>query len=183
MRLFTGLDLPRDVVANLEELLRRLKPTAKIKWSPPGNLHVTTKFIGEWPEERLGELKSALAAIPPAGVIPVRIRQVGFFPNARAPRNFWAGIEAPGLPDLAAATDRAAAALGVTAEKHPFSPHLTLARIKPPAELAALHQAIARLTSLDFGEFPAASFFLYLSTLRPSGSVYTKLAEFPLTKS
>jgi len=183
MRLFTGLDLPRDVVANLEELLRRLKPAAKINWSPPANLHITTKFIGEWPEDRLGELKSALAAISCAGVIPVRIRQIGFFPNARAPRNFWAGIEAPGLPELAAATDKATAALGIAAEKRPFSPHLTLARIKPPAELSALHQAIARLTSLDFGEFPAASFFLYLSTLRLSGSVYTKLAEFPLTKS
>jgi len=183
MRLFTGLDLPRDVVANLEELLSRLKPTAKLNWSPPANLHVTTKFIGQWPEERLGELKAALAAIPRGGVIPVRIRQVGFFPNSRAPRNFWAGIEAPGLPELAAATDRATAALGVASEKRPFSPHLTLARIKPPAEIASLHQAIGGLTSFDFGEFPAASFFLYLSTLRPSGSVYTKLAEFPLTKS
>ncbi|MEO8370024.1 MAG: RNA 2',3'-cyclic phosphodiesterase [Candidatus Solibacter sp.] len=183
MRLFTGLDLPPNLVANLEELLRRLQPTAKLNWSPPANLHVTIKFIGEWPEQRLGELKAALTAIPRTGVIPVRIRQVGFFPNARAPRNFWAGIEAPGLPELAAATEHATAALGVVSEKRPFAPHLTLARIKPPAELAALHQAIGRLTSLDFGEFPAASFFLYLSTLRPSGSVYTKLAEFPLTKS
>ena len=73
MRLFTGLDLPRDVAANLEELLRRLKPTAKVNWSPPANLHVTTKFIGEWPEGRLGELKAALAGIPRGGVIPVRI--------------------------------------------------------------------------------------------------------------
>jgi RNA 2',3'-cyclic 3'-phosphodiesterase len=183
MRLFTGLDLPRDVVANFEALLRSLKPAARINWSPPENLHITTKFIGEWPEARLEELKAALAAIPRGSVIPVRIRQVGFFPNSRAPRNFWAGIEAPGLPELAAATDRTTAALGIASEKRAFSPHLTLARIKPPAELNALHQAISRLASVDFGAFPAASFFLYLSTLRPSGSVYTKLAEFPLTKS
>jgi len=183
MRLFTGLDLPRDVVANLDELLRRLKPAAKINWSPPANLHVTTKFIGEWPEERLGELKSALAAAPTGGPIQVRVRQLGFFPNTRAPRNFWAGIEAPGLRELAAATDKATASLGAAREKRPFSPHLTLARIKPPAELGGLHQAISSLTSTDFGEFSAASFFLYLSTLRPTGSVYTKLAEFPLTKS
>jgi len=183
MRLFTGLDLPRDVAANLEELLRRLKPTAKVNWSPPANLHVTTKFIGEWPEGRLGELKAALAGIPRGGVIPVRIRQVGFYPNGRAARNFWAGIEAPGLPELAAATDKATAALGIDSEKRAFSPHLTLARIKSPAELGALHQAIGGLASRDFGEFAAASFFLYLSSLRPTGSVYTKLAEFPLTKS
>jgi len=53
MRLFTGLDLPADVVHNLEQLLQRLRPTARIHWSLAANLHITTKFIGEWPEERL----------------------------------------------------------------------------------------------------------------------------------
>jgi 2'-5' RNA ligase len=188
MRLFTGLDLPGDLAANLEELLRRLKPAARMQWSPPANLHVTTKFIGEWPEERLGELKAALAGLPARAVMAVRIRRVGFFPNAHAPRNFWCGIEAPGLPELAADIDSATAGLGVAREKRAFSPHLTLARItlaqsRQRVELGPLHQAIAALPSLDFGGFQAASFFLYQSTLRPAGSVYTKLAEFPLTKS
>ena len=61
MRLFTGLDLPDEVVANLDELVRRLKPAGPIAWSPPSNLHITTKFIGEWKEERLGDLTTALA--------------------------------------------------------------------------------------------------------------------------
>ena len=183
MRLFTGLELPGDLAGNLEELLRRLKPAARIRWSPPANLHVTTKFIGEWPQERLGELQAALAGLPARAAIPVRIRRVGFFPNAHAPRNFWCGIEAPGLAELAADTDSATARLGIAREKRALSPHLTLARIKPPMELQPLHQAIAALPSLEFGGFEAGSFFLYQSTLRPAGSVYTKLAEFPLTKS
>jgi 2'-5' RNA ligase len=183
MRLFTGLDLPGDVVANLEELLRRLKPAARIQWSPPANLHVTTKFIGEWPEARLGELKATLAGLPGRAVIPVRIRRVGFFPNPHSPRSFWCGIEAPGLPELAADTDLATAALGVARDKRAFSPHLTLARIKQGVELQPLREALAALATLEFGGFPAVSFFLYQSTLRPAGSVYTKLAEFPLTKS
>ncbi len=145
MRLFTGLDLPGDLVANLEELLRRLKPTARIHWSPPANLHVTTKFIGEWPEARLGELKTALGDLPGRDAIPVRIRRVGFFPNPHSPRIFWCGIEAPGLPELAADTDSATAALGVRREDRPFSPHLTLARIKERVELQPLREAIAAL--------------------------------------
>jgi 2'-5' RNA ligase len=183
MRLFTGLDLPAEVAGNLEELLRRLKATARVQWSPPQNLHITTKFIGEWPEARLGDLTMALAGMPGRAAIPVRIRRVGFYPNPRAPRIFWCGIEAPGLEALAGDTDSATAALGIQPEKRAFSPHLTLARIKPPAELQALHAAIAGLGALEFGEFAARSFFLYQSTLQPSGSVYTKLAEFPLTKS
>src|SRR5947209_1745524 len=141
MRLFVGLDLPEDVVKNLEMLLHRLRPTAAISWSPPANLHITTKFIGEWPEERLEELKRALSGVPPRDLIRMDIRRVGFFPNPHSPRVFWCGIEAPGLDALAADTDRATAALGIESEKRAFSPHLTLARIKERLDLQPLREA------------------------------------------
>lgn len=181
MRLFTGLDLPAEVVHNLERLIGRLRPTARIQWSPPANLHITTKFIGEWPEGRLEELKSALAALRPREAIAVRVRGVGFFPNPHSPRVFWCGIEAPGLDVLAADTDNATSALGIASEARAFSPHLTLARIKSKADLQPLREAVAGLDSREFGEFEAPGFFLYRSTLKPTGSVYTKLAEFPLS--
>jgi len=182
MRLFTGLDLPAEVIRNLEELLDQLRPSARIQWSPPANLHVTTKFIGEWPEERLGELTRALEGVASRPTISVQIRRVGFYPNSHSPRIFWCGIEAPGLKELAADTDRATAALGIESEKREYSPHLTLARIKERLDLEPLRAKIAALPSLDFGRFDARAFFLYRSTLRPQGSVYTKLAEFPLSK-
>ena len=67
-------------------------------------------------------------------------------------------------------------------EKRSFSPHLTLARIKEPVPLQRLRATIAGLDSFDFGRFAADRFFLYLSRMLPRGSVYTKLAEFPLAK-
>jgi RNA 2',3'-cyclic 3'-phosphodiesterase len=182
MRLFTALDLPREVAGNLEQLLERLRPAARIHWSPPSNLHITTKFIGEWPEARLEELKRALAGLPARPSIAVRIRRLGFFPNPHAPRVFWCGIEAPGLEALAADTDSATSALGIPREQRAFSPHLTLARIKERLDPQPLREAVAALPSLEFGEFQAGVFFLYLSQLRSSGSVYTKLAEFALSK-
>jgi 2'-5' RNA ligase len=178
MRLFTGLELPGEVVRNLEAMLARLRPAARIQWSPPANLHITTKFIGEWPAERLAELQQALAALPARPPIQVEAAKVGFFPNARAPRVFWCGIDAPGLEALALDTDEATAALGVARENRAFSPHLTLARIKDRLDLRLLHEAIAALPRVEFGRFAAESFFLYQSQLRPTGSVYTKLAEF-----
>ena len=60
MRLFTGIDLPDDVREKLERLLMHLRPCAHLKWSPVYNLHVTLKFIGEWPEEKLPQLEAAL---------------------------------------------------------------------------------------------------------------------------
>jgi 2'-5' RNA ligase len=179
MRLFTAIDLPEGVVAALARLIEQLRPTARIHWSPPENLHITTKFIGEWPEARQGELTAALQALPRFEPIPIEIRGLGYFPNPHSPRVFWAGIHAsPALAELASATDRALARLGIPAEKRPFSPHLTLARIKEPVPLAALRQAIAALPETDFGSFTADRFYLYLSTLRPSGSVYTRLSDF-----
>jgi len=182
MRLFTALDLSAEVISNLKKLLLRLRPAAEIRWSPPENLHVTTKFIGEWPAERLEELKAALAGLPARAPIPVRIRRVGFFPNPHAPRVFWCGVEAAELGALAADTDRATAALGVPSEERAYSPHLTLARIKEPVSLQPLREIIASLPSLEFGDFEADRFFLYHSRMNPAGSVYTKLAEFRLAK-
>src|SRR5437868_2113089 len=102
MRLFTGLDLPGEAVASLEQLLDLLRPAARIHWSLPANLHITTKFIGAWPEERLDELKGALAGTPPRPAIPVRLNRIGFRPNPHAPHVLFCGIEAPGLDALAA---------------------------------------------------------------------------------
>ena len=180
MRLFIGLDVPPAVVGKLEELLDQLRPTARINWSVPSNLHITTKFIGEWPEERLEKLRGALGKIPARPVIPVHVRNVGFFPNPHSPRVFWCGIDAPALGALAAETDRATASLGIESEKREFSPHLTLARIKDKLNLQPLREKIAALPSLDFGSFESRSFFLYRSQVGRGGSVYTKLAEFPL---
>jgi RNA 2',3'-cyclic 3'-phosphodiesterase len=183
VRLFTAIDLPPEVIRDLEKLLEKLRPTARINWSPPANMHVTTKFIGWWPDERLEELKSTLAGIGPRPLIAVSIAQLGFFPNAKSPRVFWCGVDAPGLEALAAATEDAMASLGIARENRPFSPHLTLARIKERLDLKPLNEAIARLGSLDFGRFTIDRFYLYESKLHPAGSVYTKVQEFPFSQS
>lgn len=184
MRLFTGFDLPAEVVGNLERLVGELRPQARIQWSPPRNLHITTRFIGEWPEAGLDELKAALGGLPSFPPVQIRVRGLGFFPNPHHPRVFWAGVDAPPEPAaLAAATDRALAGLGLAPEQRPFSPHLTLARIKEPVPMQPLREAIAALPSVEFGGFTADRFWLYHSRLAPGGSVYTKLAEFSLLKN
>jgi 2'-5' RNA ligase len=183
MRLFTAVDIPPDVIRRLDRLVSELRPTARIAWSPVANLHITTKFIGEWPEARADELIQALRGLSRREPIPIEVHGLGFFPNPRAPRVFWAGVHAPGaLGELALETDRALARLGVPSESRAFSPHLTLARIKTPVTLEELHKAIAALASTDCGAFTVDRFFLYRSKLTPSGSIYTKLSEFPFAQ-
>ena len=178
MRLFTAIDLSDEVVQNLAGLIDRLRPTAPIKWSPRENLHVTTKFIGEWPEERLGELKTSLGGLPARAPIAVHLAKLGYFPNPHSPRVFWAGIDAPGLAELAHDIDQVLSLIGVPKEQRAFSPHLTLARIKEPVTMSGLLQAVAHLPSLDFGECIVDRSYLYHSRLGSGGSTYTKLAEF-----
>ena len=180
MRLFTGIDLPEPVSNNLNALLERLRHTAHLKWTPAYNLHLTTKFIGEWPEERLTELVDQLRPLGNRAPIPIRAEGIGWFPNPHAPRLLWAGVKAgPELRKLAEETDELLSQLGVAHETKTFSPHLTLARIKEAVPLAPVRQAISQLPTVDFGNFVAKRFCLYLSKPGPSGSIYTQLAEFP----
>jgi 2'-5' RNA ligase len=177
MRLFTAIDLPPEVTGRLDALIAKLRPLANIRWSPAANLHITTKFIGQWPEERLAELQAALAGMGRRAPIPIHVRGLGFFPNRKSPRVFWAGVEAPAeLGALARDIDSALAKLGVEPESREYSPHLTLARIKETAPALTLE-----LGQPDFGSFVADRFYLYLSKPGRSGSVYTKLSEFPFT--
>jgi RNA 2',3'-cyclic 3'-phosphodiesterase len=177
MRLFIGLPIPDPVQANLRALLQRLRPLADFRWTPVENLHVTTKFIGEFPEPRLDEMKQALAGVPVPAPIDVSVRGLGWFPNPHHPRVFWAGVDGgEPLRALAAATDEATARLGVASEEREFRPHLTLARLKGPTPLESIRRGVASLDSQDFGSFRPAGFVLYIS----SQGKYTSLAEFPL---
>ena len=180
MRLFTAIEIPVEVREALRAFVERLKPLAKFSWSHIDNLHVTTKFIGEWPESRLQEMVHVLEGVANAGPIDIRVRGIGWFPDERHPRVFWAGVEASqALGDLAHATEQAVATLGVPAEDRRYSPHLTFARIREAIPLDPLRRAIQNLPSgcgFDFGSFQAAEFFLYSS----AGGRYSRLARFSL---
>jgi RNA 2',3'-cyclic 3'-phosphodiesterase len=181
MRLFTGIELPDEVRERLERLLMHLRAAAHLKWSPVYNLHVTLKFIGEFPEEKLPQLEAALRSIGPRAPIPAEVKGLGWFPNPHHPKVFWVAVHAgEELARLAHDIDIALEPLGVAQDSRPFTAHLTLARIKEPVPLQALRSLIAQLESVEFGPFPVDRFFLYRSQPGSAGSIYTKLSEYPL---
>lgn len=182
MRLFTAVDPSPEVHQNLVRLLERLRPEARLRWTRPDNLHLTLKFIGEYPEGNLPQLEAGLRAVEWPGPFEVRLRGSGFFPNERAPRVFWVGVEAgPKLGALADRIDKALTGLGILAERRPYSPHLTLARIEDRAPLERLREAIKALDSGEIGTFRPDRFYLYRSQPGPGGSVYSRIGEFGKT--
>ena len=180
MRLFTGIARPPRVRDNLARVLKELRPLAPVNWSPVENLHITTKFIGQWPEERLAEVEEALETVNFGRVFEIAIARFGFFPNPHHPHAFFAGVQAePGLAELSNRIDEALRPLGIAGENRPYSPHLTLARIKQE-DIRELREHIAKMTNFDFGKFQVSEFHLYLSNTGPKGSIYKPLAKYAL---
>jgi 2'-5' RNA ligase len=184
MRLYTGISLTQEVEANLTTLLEDLRPIADLKWSPVENLHITTKFIGEWPPSRLAELNAALSELAADSVSPsICLRGFDWFPDSYHPKALAISVESNlRLTGLASATATALETLGLPQEARPYKPHLTLARIPDRAQpgIRNLQAHLAPMTDFDFGSFRATEFHLYLSTPGPQASVYRKLASFPL---
>ncbi len=179
MRLFTAIDLPSDVLLRLERLLSALRPEALIKWSPLDNLHVTTKFIGEWPESRFDELHEALSSIAPRHPFEMELKDLGWFPNERSPRVLWAGVhDRAALLELVHDTEERLLPLGIKKEDREFAPHLTLARIKGPVPLRRLRQKVQEMQPAALGEFSVSRFSLYRSDPGSNSSIYRKLRDY-----
>jgi len=179
MRLFTAIDLPSTVLLRLERLLIALRPEAFIKWSPLDNLHITTKFIGHWPDSRLEELDEALSSLSSRDEFYVEVKGLGWFPNERSPRVLWAGVEGgDALSLLARDIEDLLVPLGVAKEDREFSPHLTLARIKNPVPLRRLRARVLEMQPAAFGRFPVSRFSLFRSDPGSNASIYRKLREY-----
>ena len=183
MRLFVALEIPTVVRQNLAALVDSLRAiTKEPRWVRPENLHVTLKFLAEVAEGKLDRILGALRAIRSEQQVTADFRGLGFFPDDKHPRVFWAGIEASSnLKTLAADIDSAVLEFGIAREKRAFSPHLTLARIERPRLPEALRAAITTNAHREFGSLQTNEFCLIQSKLRPSGAEYTTLASFQFT--
>jgi 2'-5' RNA ligase len=181
MRLFVALEIPSAVRGNLAALLESLRAVSpQTRWVRPENLHVTLKFMGEVPETKLAATRSVLAGVRSDQPVTVDFRGLGFFPNEKRPRVFWAGIEAsPNLKTLAADIESVVEKLGIPREQRPFSPHLTLARFEPPGLPERLRSAIQENAAREFGSLRTNQYHLIESKLKPSGAEYTTLESFP----
>jgi RNA 2',3'-cyclic 3'-phosphodiesterase len=181
MRLFVALEIPSAVRENLAALVKSLRAVSpQTRWMRPENLHVTLKYIGEVSEEKGAAIRAALSGVHSEQPIALDFRGLGFFPNEKQPRVFWAGIEAsPNLRTLADVIDGATEKLAIPREKRPFSPHLTLARFEPPRLPEKLRAAIQENAGREFGSLRTSRFHLVESKLKRSGAEYTTVESFP----
>ena len=112
---------------------------------------------------------------------PIRLEGIGWFPNPHNPRVLWTGVKAgPELGEARVRYGRGTRASGSRAGNEEVLAASDSGSDQGCRSPWPPRQAIAQLPSVDFGSFTADRFYLYLSKPGPSGSIYTKLAEFPL---
>jgi len=188
LRCFVAIELEDDI----REAIRRTQALLKVaqagkygRWVRPEGIHLTLKFLGDVPENRVELIADAIRkAATDLAPFPLFFGKLGCFPNLRAPRVTWVGVDDPSgdLRRLQRDVETNLSDLGYPPEKRAFHPHLTLARTRrvTRGEQAALGELVRR-THLDrLGEMEVAEVSLMRSELQPSGSVYTQLAAAPL---
>ncbi len=180
MRLFVAIEIPEDVRQNLARVLREFRAMSpEAKWVRPENMHLTLKFLGEIDAAKLNDVQAILAAIRSPHSVALEFRGVGFFPNVKRPRVFWAGVESSAnLSMIAAQIDHALHTLSFPLEDRPFTPHLTLARFSQPSLAIALQTAASVDPPCWFGSFSASQFHLIESRLKSAGAEYTTLESY-----
>ncbi len=190
VRTFVALELPDEVKAYLGGLQETLLATAQrqrldvgrsLKWVDPESIHLTLKFLGGVDVELLASLERAVESAA-LGVAAPRLRLVslGAFPSPRQPRVLWAGLggDLATVGTLQQRVEAELGKLGFQPEKRPFTPHLTLARLREQAGPDE-RRAVAALTAAAPGvvelAFITERLSLMKSELQPSGARYEAL--------
>ena len=190
LRAFIAVELPAELQQKVHRATanfrRGIDPL--IRWTAAEHMHLTLKFLGDVSQPNveflIQMLRTQAELISP---FVIQLGGLGSFPGPKRPRVIYIGIQAPAaLGTLQRGIESASRRLGYEAEERPFSPHLTLGRVKQNIS-ASDQQNIRRAidgTQVDvLGSARIDSVHLYKSELRPSGSVYTRLYSAPLRKN
>ena len=170
MRVFIAIELPEDIREGLAEVQRELRPvTNSARWVATESAHLTLKFLGEITEQRAEEVHQAMTGLT-WKPFQITVKGVGFFPGARSPRVFWAGLHAPTLEALAERIDSRMETFGFEKERSAPFARTSLSPAPSTDRLdAALVTAASQFEEHEFGTFNVDRCFLYQSELTSSG--------------
>ena len=188
LRAFIAVEIPPEIYQAIETkmaFLRSALNTSLVRWVPSTNIHLTLKFLGDTSPTNVELLAQMLSVeTDQHQVFEIEFGGLGAFPNPKRPRVIWIGIQAPaGLEALQHGIEAASAKLGYPVEKRPFSPHLTIGRVKQNIHASGMQKIRTTLEETQVGSLGTAQItavHLFKSDLKPTGAVYTKLFSAPL---
>jgi 2'-5' RNA ligase len=184
VRAFLALEIRPATRASLGEVIRRLRPhTLRVRWVDPAQMHLTLVFFDDLPPGKLEAVTEAAAAacgrFPP---ITLQAKGLGYFGQGDRMRVLWCGLSEPTgtLALLRAELQAALEPLGFAPERRPFSPHLTLGRLREPSREFPLRRELEGMAAFEAAPEVADHLTLFESTLTPRGPLYTVRGRWPL---
>jgi 2'-5' RNA ligase len=185
VRAFLAVPADPAWAESASRLVEKLRPACpRASWTRPGSWHLTLKFLGELSEGDADafarELDAAGLSAVPAGDLDVR--GAAAFPPRGRPRVLGiAFADSEALEALWRAAERSARAVGAPAERRPFHPHVTLARVRDPWPRSAIEAFRAGVEAWPFPAWHFTACVLFRSTLEPAGAVHNPLRTWPLS--
>ncbi|MGD2176303.1 MAG: RNA 2',3'-cyclic phosphodiesterase [Anaerolineae bacterium] len=188
-RLFIAIPLPNSLLKRLGDVQHRLQakvPYQSVRWVRAEGVHLTLKFLGDTPRDKIPAIQEALTVVARnAPSCELTAEGLGCFPSPRRPRVLWVGLQEPTgrLKALWKAVEEVMTAIGYKPERHGFSPHLTLGRVRRKTsreDQRQISEAITGTRADRLAVFTADRFELIRSVLKPTGAEYTTLATFRL---
>jgi len=190
IRSFIAIELPGELKQKLTQLEARLKSGKQpwVKWVDPYSIHLTLKFLGSIAADKTGEItgvmEEAVQGIPP---FHLEVKDLGVFPNLRRVQVAWVGVggEVDKLGQLQQRIESNLAPLGFAPELRPFTPHLTLARLRNQASLderQGFGQLIAGTRFEAACTIEVDAINLMRSQLTREGAIYSRISSVELKK-
>ena len=185
VRSFIAIKLPDELKRGLTQLQAQLKlgKQPSVKWVDPYSIHLTLKFLGSVPVDRIGDITGAMEKAA-QGISPfhLEVKDLGVFPNLRRVQVVWVGIsgEVDKLVQLQQRIESNLAPMGFAPESRPFTPHLTLARVRDqasPDERQRFGQLIANARFEAAFTLEVESISLMRSQLTREGAIYSRISS------
>jgi len=171
VRVFIAVEPSAEIRNEISAAGQNLRGAGRLSFVSPNLMHITLKFLGEVPESQIQKIAASLDDISAA---PYTLHASGISTFGRPPRVIKAEVHDGGATaSLAADVESRMEKLGFKREEKPFSPHITIARVKEYSP--ALQPKIATIKERDFGTCDIAAVLLKKSVLTPSGPIYTTI--------
>lgn len=182
MRVFVAVDISDETKREIEKILKVLeKKHWPVKWEKPEKLHQTLAFLGSIEEDKLNLVKNACqVALEDIKPFVVSFKGLGCFPSFNWPRVIWLGLKGDlhSLAKIYKQLEENLVKAGFVIKKRPFSPHITLGRIRTE-RLKERNEISRQLKNLRILDLSSQSLIdrlvIYESQLLKTGSVYKKL--------
>ncbi len=180
IRSFVAVSISEGARGQISDLLGRLRRESgpAVRWVRPELMHLTLAFLGEVSQDFLHSVNGPLTQVARRNAaFGMKLKGLGAFPSPQRARVAWIGTDQGREEVCALQRDvvKALCSVGYEPERRPFSPHLTIGRLRIPDDIS---KAVA--VQFESEPFRIDNVVLFRSVLGPAGPTYNRLSEFPL---